>query len=111
MHITCTSSYVRRDWVGSGVLVNAELIAQEAFCIFYTFSNCLFLIKHMSLDLLLCFYNTFNLFVVRFHDILVPNVYIRIFPDGYVLYSIRYTAKSKSIKFQKKSGGANIIEF
>jgi len=25
----------------------------------------------------------------RFHDILVPNVYIRIFPDGYVLYSIR----------------------
>ena len=26
----------------------------------------------------------------RFHNILVPNVYIRIFPDGYVLYSIRY---------------------
>ena len=25
----------------------------------------------------------------RFHNILVPNVYIRIFPDGYVLYSIR----------------------
>lgn len=26
----------------------------------------------------------------RFHNILVPNVYIRIFPDGYVLYSIRW---------------------
>ena len=25
----------------------------------------------------------------RFHNILVPNVYIRIFPDGFVLYSIR----------------------
>ena len=25
----------------------------------------------------------------RFHNILVPNVYIRIFPDGGVLYSIR----------------------
>ena len=25
----------------------------------------------------------------RFHDILVPNVYIRIFPNGDVLYSIR----------------------
>ena len=25
----------------------------------------------------------------RFHNILVPNVYIRIFPTGYVLYSIR----------------------
>ena len=25
----------------------------------------------------------------QFHNILVPNVYIRIFPDGYVLYSIR----------------------
>jgi hypothetical protein len=28
----------------------------------------------------------------RFHNILVPNVYIRIFPNGDVLYSIRYTA-------------------
>jgi hypothetical protein len=26
----------------------------------------------------------------RFHNILVPNVYIRIFPEGNVLYSIRY---------------------
>ena len=25
----------------------------------------------------------------QFHNILVPNVYIRIFPDGYVLYSLR----------------------
>jgi hypothetical protein len=25
----------------------------------------------------------------RFHNILVPNVYIRIFPNGDVLYSIR----------------------
>ena len=28
----------------------------------------------------------------RFHNILVPNVYIRIFPDGFVLYSIRLEA-------------------
>ena len=27
----------------------------------------------------------------RFHNILVPNVYIRIFPNGDVLYSIRYS--------------------
>ena len=26
----------------------------------------------------------------RFHNILVPNVYIRIFPNGNVLYSIRW---------------------
>ena len=30
----------------------------------------------------------------RFHNILVPNVYIRIFPTGYVLYSIRWENKS-----------------
>lgn len=26
----------------------------------------------------------------HFHDIIVPNVYVRIFPNGAVLYSIRY---------------------
>ena len=31
----------------------------------------------------------------RFHNILVPNVYIRIFPTGYVLYSIRWAAENK----------------
>ena len=35
----------------------------------------------------------------RFHNILVPNVYIRIFPDGFVLYSIRWV---KSTKPQRK---------
>ena len=25
----------------------------------------------------------------HFHTIIVPNVYVRIFPDGWVLYSIR----------------------
>lgn len=29
----------------------------------------------------------------RFHNILVPNVYIRIFPNGNVLYSIRYVVQ------------------
>ena len=28
--------------------------------------------------------------VARFHKILAPNLYIRVFPDGDVLYSIRY---------------------
>ena len=27
--------------------------------------------------------------VARFHKILAPNLYIRVFPDGDVLYSIR----------------------
>lgn len=26
----------------------------------------------------------------RKHEIIVPNVYVRIFPDGEILYSIRY---------------------
>lgn len=30
----------------------------------------------------------------RFHNILVPNVYIRIFPNGNVLYSIRYAVQN-----------------
>ena len=28
--------------------------------------------------------------VARFHKILAPNLYIRVFPDGDVLYSIRW---------------------
>ena len=30
----------------------------------------------------------------QFHNILTPNLYIRIFPDGDVLYSIRWGGKS-----------------
>ena len=29
----------------------------------------------------------------RKHEIIVPNVYVRIFPDGEILYSIRYESK------------------
>lgn len=32
----------------------------------------------------------------HFHDIIMPNVYIRIFPNGSVLYSIRYFDKRHS---------------
>ena len=41
----------------------------------------------------------------RLHDILVPNVYVRIFPDGLVLYSIRYQILPSNFKTksQKKS--------
>ena len=38
----------------------------------------------------------------RFHNILVPNVYIRIFPEGYVLYSIRLVS---SYKLRSKNSG------
>lgn len=31
----------------------------------------------------------------HFHNIIVPNVYVRIFPDGKVLYSIRYRRSDK----------------
>ena len=41
----------------------------------------------------------------RFHNILVPNVYIRIFPDGYVLYSIRLENFNNEFTFMSKKTG------
>ena len=32
----------------------------------------------------------------HFHDIIVPNVYVRIFPSGRVLYSIRLENRSRN---------------
>ena len=37
----------------------------------------------------------------RFHEILTPNLYIRVFPNGDVLYSIRWIQSSP--KYQKKT--------
>ena len=39
----------------------------------------------------------------RFHNILVPNVYIRIFPNGNVLYSIRYIQYWDTFKVYQNS--------
>ena len=33
----------------------------------------------------------------RFHTILTPNLYVRVFPNGDVLYSIRWVVNSKSL--------------
>ena len=33
----------------------------------------------------------------HFHNIIVPNVYVRIFPNGKVLYSIRSVSVSMSV--------------
>ena len=36
--------------------------------------------------------------VARFHKILAPNLYIRVFPDGDVLYSIRSESEITKLK-------------
>ena len=36
----------------------------------------------------------------HFHDIIVPNVYVRIFPSGRVLYSIRLENTSQNDYYQ-----------
>ena len=37
----------------------------------------------------------------HFHDIIVPNVYVRIFPSGRVLYSIRLEKHQERIVLSK----------
>ena len=50
------------------------------------------LVLNLSLFMILFFQNEK---LGHFHNIIVPNVYIRIFPTGKVLYSIRYNTEQK----------------
>ena len=37
----------------------------------------------------------------QFHNIIQPNLYIRVFPNGDILYSIRYKKSFKKVPFRK----------